>query len=72
MKFKVLLEQDEDKWWVVTVPSLPGCISQGKTKAQALKNVREAIELHLSALAEDGKPLKHAPGVEEAEVSVDV
>lgn len=68
----MLLERDEDQWWVVTVPSLPGCNSQGKTKAQALKNVREAIELHLSTLAEDGEPIRHAPGVEEAEVSVHV
>ena len=46
LKFKVLLEEDEDGWYVVTVPSLPGCISQGKTEEEALDNIKEAIELH--------------------------
>jgi predicted RNase H-like HicB family nuclease len=68
--FKVLLEKGEDGYWVVTVPSLPGCVSQGRTKKEALANVREAIELHVSALAEDGEPLRLREGVEEAKVSV--
>lgn len=71
-KFKVLLERDEDGWWTVTVPSLPGCISQGRTRKLALKNIREAIELHVASLAEDGEPLRPAPGVESAEVFVEV
>lgn len=58
MDWKVVLEKDEDGWITVTVPSLPGCISQGKTKKEALENIKEAIELHLSALAEEGVPLK--------------
>lgn len=58
MDWKIVLEKDEDGWFTVTVPSLPGCISQGKTKKEALENVKEAIELHVSALAEDGIPLK--------------
>jgi len=58
MDWKVVLEKDEDGYFTVTVPSLPGCISQGKTRKQALKNVKEAIELHVSSLAEDGIPLK--------------
>ena len=57
MNFKVLLEKDEDGWYVATVPSLPGCISQVKTEKEALKNIKEAIGLHLHALAEDGLPL---------------
>lgn len=51
MDFKIAIEQDEDGWNIVTVPALPGCISQGKTEAEAKKNIAEAIELHLSALA---------------------
>ena len=47
MNFKVVLEKDEDGGYAVTVPSLPGCISQGDTKEEALKNIREAIELYL-------------------------
>ena len=56
MDFKIAIEQDEDGWYIVTVPALPGCISQGKTEAEAKKNIAEAIELHLSALARDGIP----------------
>jgi predicted RNase H-like HicB family nuclease len=47
MKFKVVIREGEDGWYVVEVPSLPGCISQGKTIEEALKNIKEAIELHL-------------------------
>ncbi len=59
MNWKVVLEKDpESGWFTVTVPSLPGCISQGKTRKDALKNIKEAIELHLESLAEDGIPVK--------------
>ncbi len=47
MKFKVIIEKGEDGWYVVEVPALPGCISQGKTKKEALKNIKESIELYL-------------------------
>lgn len=57
MNFKVVLEESSDGWVTVTVPSLPGCISQGKTEAEAVKNVKEAIELHVESLAEDGIPV---------------
>ncbi|HDM60333.1 MAG TPA: type II toxin-antitoxin system HicB family antitoxin [Archaeoglobus veneficus] len=52
MKFKVVIEKGEDGYYVVTVPSLPGCISQGKTKEEALENIKEAIELYLEVLQE--------------------
>lgn len=57
MKFKVLIEKGEDGYFVATVPSLPGCISQGKTESEAKENIKEAIELHLESLAEDGIPI---------------
>jgi len=44
MKVKVILEQGEDGWIVAHVPALPGCVSQGKTRDEAIDNVREAIE----------------------------
>ena len=47
MKFKVILREGEDGWYVVEVPSLPGCISQGKTVDEALENIKEAIALYL-------------------------
>jgi predicted RNase H-like HicB family nuclease len=53
MDFKVVIEQDEDGWYIVTVPSLPGCVSQGKTEEEAKISIAEAIELHLRALARD-------------------
>ena len=58
VNFKIVLEQDEDGWIVATCPSLPGCVSQGKTEKQALKNMQEAIELHIKSLAEDGLPIQ--------------
>lgn len=57
MDFKVVLEKGDDGWITVTVPSLPGCVSQGKTKAEAIKNIKEAIVLHIESLAEDGIPI---------------
>ena len=47
MKLIVILEPQEEGGFTVYVPSLPGCISQGETKAEALKNIKEAIELYL-------------------------
>jgi predicted RNase H-like HicB family nuclease len=70
MKFKIKIERDEDGWYLVTVPALPGCISQGKTEDEAKENIAEAIELHLRALAEEGIPLKHQEGVKECFVTV--
>jgi len=49
MELKVVLEKQEEGGFTVHVPSLPGCISQGETKAEALKNIKEAIELYLEA-----------------------
>lgn len=70
MDIKVVLEKDEDGVFVATVPALPGCISQGKTEKQALKNIKEAIELHVHTLAEDGIPLSGKKQVKETLVSV--
>ena len=47
MKLKVVLEPQEEGGYTVYVPSLPGCISQGETMEEALKNIKEAIELYL-------------------------
>jgi len=57
MNFKIVLEKDEDGGYAVTVPSLPGCISQGDTKEDAMENIKEAIELHVESLVEDGLPI---------------
>jgi len=55
MTRRVLLYPGEDGYVVADVPSLPGCISQGKTREEALDNVREAISLHIEVLRERGE-----------------
>lgn len=57
MKFPVTIDRDEDGVWIAECPAIPGCVSQGATKAQALKNVRAAIKLCLEVRAERGMPL---------------
>ena len=57
MKYRVLIEQDEDGVFVAEVPSLPGCISQGATRQEALSGIREAITLYLESLAAHGDPI---------------
>jgi predicted RNase H-like HicB family nuclease len=57
MKFTVTFDRDEDGVWVVECPAIPGCVSQGKTKEQAIENIRDAIKLCLEVRAERGMPL---------------
>lgn len=56
-KRQVLLHRGEDGWWVVECPSLPGCVSQGKTQAEAVKNIKEAIQAYIESLELDGEPV---------------
>ncbi len=57
MKFLTTLDRDENGVWVAECPSIPGCVSQGKTREEALQNIREAISLCLEVRAERGLPL---------------
>ena len=68
MKFNVIIERDEDGVYVVECPSIPGCVSQGRTREEAMTNIREAIELCLEVRQEKGMPLT----VETAQVEVSV
>lgn len=54
---QVILHPGEDGYWVAECPSLPGCISQGKTKEEAINNIKEAIKGYIVALEEDGLPV---------------
>ncbi len=54
---QVLIYPGEDGYWVAEVPSLPGCISQGKTKEEAIANIQEAIEAYVESLIQDGLPV---------------
>jgi predicted RNase H-like HicB family nuclease len=54
---QVVIYPGEDNYWVAECPSLPGCVSQGKTKEEAIANIREAIQGYVSALQEDNLPV---------------
>jgi predicted RNase H-like HicB family nuclease len=55
MKRQVILYPGEDGYWITECPSLPACISQGKTKEEAIANIKEAIELYIEVLQEEGR-----------------
>lgn len=54
---QVIIYPGEDNYWVAEVPSLPGCLSQGKSREEALHNIKEAIQGYIKALEEDGLPV---------------
>lgn len=58
MQLKIILEPSEEGGYTVVVPALPGCVSEGDTKEEALKNVREAIELYLEPIEDDASFVK--------------
>ena len=68
MKFRIVISQDEDGVFVASCPSLPGCHSQGKTRAEAKTNIREAIEGYLESLKAHGDPIP--PSIDEEVVEV--
>lgn len=70
MKFRVLIEQDEDGVFVAQVPSLPGSVSQGQTRAAAIANVQEAIAGYLESLSERDEAIP--PAIDEEVVDVAV
>jgi len=70
MKFRVVIQQDEDGVFVAEVPSLPGCISQGATRRAALDNIGEAIAGYLESLKQHGEPIP--PPIDEDTVDVTV
>jgi len=57
MKFQISIDRDEDGVWIVECPAIPGCVSQGHSKTEAITNIKEAIELCLEVRAEQGLPL---------------
>lgn len=57
MKFSITIDRNEDGMWVAECPAIPGCVSQGRTKDEALTNIREAIRLCMEVRAEKGMPL---------------
>jgi len=57
MKYRIIIEQDEDGIFVVECPSLPGCISQGETRKEALENIQDAIKGYLESLKKHNEPI---------------
>jgi predicted RNase H-like HicB family nuclease len=68
MRYTVFLEQEGDGGYVVTVPALPGCVSQGDTRPEALANIREAIDLYLEDCRDAGDPVPTEAGKEFVEI----
>ncbi len=57
MKLRIVIQQDEDSVFYAEVPALPGCISQGNTRAETLNNVKEAISAYLESLKKHDEPI---------------
>ena len=70
LKYTIVLEQEEDGGFVVTVPALPGCVTQGDTREDALLNAKEAIEAYLQELESTGEPVPRETGREYVEILV--
>jgi len=68
MKYRIIIEQDEDGAFVVECPSLPGCISQGKTRKEAIENIQDAIRGYLESLNKHDEPIP--PPIDEEIVEV--
>ena len=66
MRYTVVLEQEEDGGYVASVPALPGCVSQGDNRDQAMTNIREAIEAYVEDCRDAGDPVPTRPESNEA------
>jgi predicted RNase H-like HicB family nuclease len=68
MRYTVVLEQEADGGYLASTPALPGCVSQGDTRTEALANIREAIEVYLEDCRKAGDPVPTEAGKEFVEV----
>jgi antitoxin HicB len=68
MRYRVLIEQDEDGVFIAECPSLPGCISQGKTREEAIKNIEDAIKGYIESLKAHDEPIP--PSITEEVIEV--
>jgi predicted RNase H-like HicB family nuclease len=72
MKYVVVVEPGESGYYTAHAPAVPGCWSQGKDLQEAIANFKEALELHISSLMEDGLPLPENRGIEVNVVEVEL
>ena len=70
MKYRIIIEQDEDGVFVIECPALPGCVSQGYTRDEAIKNIQDAIKGYILSLKKDQEPIP--PTVEEEIIEVSI
>lgn len=70
MKYRIFIEQDEDGIFVAECPSLPGCISQGKSRKEAIENVQDAIRGYLESLDKNNEPVPLSIDEEIVEVAL--
>lgn len=70
MKFKILIKQDEDGIFTSEVPELPGCISQGNSREDAIANIKDAISGYLASLKKHGEPIPFSIDEDIVEVHV--
>jgi predicted RNase H-like HicB family nuclease len=68
MRYTVILEQEPDGGYVATIPALPGCVSQGDSRDEALRNIREAAELYIEDCISSGDPVPTESGREYVEL----
>ncbi len=68
MKYRVIIERDEDGMFIVECPSLPGCVSEGKTRNESIENIQDAIKGYLESIEKHHEPIP--PSIEEEIVEV--
>ena len=69
MKYRILISQDEDGVFIAECPSLPGCISQGKTRKEAIDNIKDAAKGYLESLKKHNEPIPQSIDEEMVEIS---
>ena len=70
MQYTVIIERDLEGMFIAHIPALRGCVSQGKTRREALRNIKEAAALYVETLIEKGRPVPTEAGREIVELSV--
>ncbi len=70
MKYTIIIEKGRESGYVAYAPALKGCVSQGKTRAETMKNIKEAMEVYIEALLEDGLPVPTEVGKDTIELEV--
>ena len=70
MKYTIIIEKGTESGYVVYAPALKGCVSQGETREEAMKNIKEAVEAYIEALLDDGLPVPTEVGRDTVELEV--